>query len=133
MLPTRSVLLDLDGTLIDSQPGILASRLAALRALGHKPDENLDIKRAIGPLLEDIMQVLLRPYGDDRVDEAVVAYRQHYGESGLLESSIAPAPCSWPTSRQITPSLPTTSQQKKSLHSRPRKAARHSHPRALGA
>jgi hypothetical protein len=37
---TCSVLLDLDGTLIDSQPGILASCLAALRALdalsGHR-------------------------------------------------------------------------------------------------
>jgi phosphoglycolate phosphatase-like HAD superfamily hydrolase len=47
MLPTCSVLLDLDGTLIDSQPGILASCRAALRALGHEPDETLDIKRAI--------------------------------------------------------------------------------------
>src|SRR5712671_8168925 len=33
LTPTCSVLLDLDGTLIDSQPGILASCLAALRAL----------------------------------------------------------------------------------------------------
>ncbi len=90
MLPTCSVLLDLDGTLIDLQPGILASCLAALRALGHKPGENLDIKRAIGPPLEDVMQVLLQPYGDDRVSEAAAAYRQHYGESGLFESEPYP-------------------------------------------
>ena len=44
---TRTVLLDLDGTLIDSLPGILASCLAALRALGHEPDESLDIRRKI--------------------------------------------------------------------------------------
>jgi hypothetical protein len=37
---TCSVLLDLDGTLIDSQPGILASCRVALRALGHEPDES---------------------------------------------------------------------------------------------
>ena len=86
MTPTCSVLLDLDGTLIDSQPGILASCLAALRALGHELDETLDIKRHIGPPLEDTMQVLLQSYGDDRVGEAVAAYRQHYGESGLLRS-----------------------------------------------
>ena len=30
MQPSRSVLLDLDGTLIDSQPGIVASSVAAL-------------------------------------------------------------------------------------------------------
>ena len=90
LTPTCSVLLDLDGTLIDSQPGILASCLAALRALGHEPDKTLDIKRAIGPPLEDIMQVLLQPYGDDRIGEAVAAYRQHYGESGLLGSEPYP-------------------------------------------
>ncbi len=83
---TCSVLLDLDGTLIDSYPGILASCLAALRALGHEPDETLDIRRSIGPPLEDMMQVLLQSYGDDRVGEAVAAYRRHYGESGLLGS-----------------------------------------------
>jgi phosphoglycolate phosphatase len=83
---TCSVLLDLDGTLIDSQPGIQASCLAALRALGHKPDETLDIRRAIGPPLEELMQILLRSYGDDRIGEAVAAYRQHYGESGFLGS-----------------------------------------------
>src|SRR3954471_6306219 len=83
---TCSVLLDLDGTLIDSYPGILASCLAALRALGHEPNETLDIRRAIGPPLEDVMQVLLQSYGDDRTGEAVAAYRHHYGESGFLGS-----------------------------------------------
>jgi phosphoglycolate phosphatase len=83
---TCSVLLDLDGTLIDSQPGILASCLAALRALGHDPDESLDIRRFIGPPLEEAMQILLQPYGDDRVGEAAAAYRQHYGDSGLFGS-----------------------------------------------
>jgi phosphoglycolate phosphatase len=83
---TCSVLLDLDGTLIDSYPGILASCLAALRALGHEPDKSLDIRRAIGPPIEDIMQILLQSYGDDRVGEAVAAYRQHYGERGFLGS-----------------------------------------------
>ena len=85
-----SVFLDLDGTLIDSQPGILASCLAAWRTLGHEPDEALDIRRAIGPPLEDLMQALVQPYGDGRVDEAVAAYRQHCGESGLLRSEPYP-------------------------------------------
>ncbi len=90
MSQAPSVLLDLDGTLIDSQPGIVASCLAALRALGHDPGEALDIKRAIGPPLEDMLQVLLQARGDDRIDEAVAAYRQHYGDSGLLASEPYP-------------------------------------------
>src|SRR5512138_3328032 len=90
MSPPRSVLLDLDGTLIDSQPGIFASCLAALRALGHDPGETLDIKHAIGPPLDDMFRALLRTRGDDRVDEAVAAYRRHYGERGLLGSELYP-------------------------------------------
>ncbi|MBR0960502.1 HAD hydrolase-like protein [Bradyrhizobium japonicum] len=87
---SRSVLLDLDGTLVDSQPGIATSCLAALRTLGHEPDDTLDIKRFIGPPLEDVLRALLAAYGDDRIDDAVVAYRQHYGESGLLGSEPYP-------------------------------------------
>jgi len=82
-----SVCLDLDGTLVDSSPGILASCRAALRALGHEPDETLNIRSYIGPPLEDVMQILLRAYGDNRVSEAVAAYRQHYGEHGLFGSA----------------------------------------------
>jgi len=90
MAPPCSVLLDLDGTLIDSQPGILASCQAVLRSLGHEPNEILDIKRLIGPPLEDVMQFLLQPHGDDRIADAVLAFRQHYGESGLLGSEPYP-------------------------------------------
>ncbi|WGR69787.1 MULTISPECIES: HAD hydrolase-like protein [unclassified Bradyrhizobium] len=90
MPPLRSVLLDLDGTLVDSQPGIVASSIAALRALGYDPGDTLDIKRAIGPPLEEMLQALLRARGDDRLDEAVTAYRHHYSESGLFGSEPYP-------------------------------------------
>ncbi|MCP3463766.1 HAD hydrolase-like protein [Bradyrhizobium sp. CCGUVB23] len=90
MTPARYVLLDLDGTLVDSQPGIFASCIATLRALGHEPGEALDIKGAIGPPLEEMLQALLGARGDDRIDQAVAAYRQHYGESGLLGSEPYP-------------------------------------------
>lgn len=88
-----SVLLDLDGTLVDSQPGIAASCLASLRALGHDPGEALDIKSVIGPPLEDILRALLERYGDDRIEEDVAAYRHHYGEIGILETSPYPGIC----------------------------------------
>jgi phosphoglycolate phosphatase len=87
---TFSVLLDLDGTLIDSEPGIVASCVAALRALGHEPDEALDIRAAIGPPIEGLMRALLQRYGDNRIDEAIAAYRQHYGDSGYLGSEPYP-------------------------------------------
>ncbi len=79
------ILLDLDGTLIDSKPGIVASFNAALQALGHRPDPSFDLTFVIGPVLTDVMGEVLAHYGDARVDEAVAAYRRHYGEVGLFD------------------------------------------------
>ena len=68
------VLFDLDGTLIDSGPIILASmKHASLTVLGREPDEEL-VRAAIGgPGL--IAQ--MRDLDPDRVDELVDAYRAH--------------------------------------------------------
>lgn len=82
-----SILLDLDGTLVDSAPGILSSCRAALAELGHGGDLPVDLSGLIGPPVEDIMRVLLAPYGDERVEEAVAAYRADYGARGLFGSA----------------------------------------------
>jgi pyrophosphatase PpaX len=68
------ILFDLDGTLIDSGPIILASmRHASVAVLGREPDEEL-VRAAIGgPGL--IAQ--MRDLDPDRVDELVEAYRVH--------------------------------------------------------
>ncbi|WP_448950649.1 HAD hydrolase-like protein [Labrys neptuniae] len=81
-----SVLLDLDGTIIDSQPGIVSSCRAALRALGYEPEPTLDLSRVIGPPIEDVFRYLLEPHGDDRIEAAVAAYRTDYGQQGLFDS-----------------------------------------------
>ena len=70
----RVVLFDLDGTLIDSGPIILASmKHASLTVLGREADEEL-VRAAIGgPGL--IAQ--MRDLDPDRVDELVEVYRAH--------------------------------------------------------
>jgi len=83
------ILFDLDGTVVDSKPGILASCSATLRSLGHEPD-GLDISHLIGPPLEEMMTEVLARFGDDRVAEAVRTYRDHYGASGLRETTVYP-------------------------------------------
>ena len=85
-----TVLLDLDGALVDSLPGIAASGRAELVALGHPPDPGLDIAAMIGPPIEEMMQLMLARYGDDRVAEGVAAYRADYGARGLLASAPYP-------------------------------------------
>jgi len=48
----------------------------------------MDIASIIGPPIEDVMRYLLQQFGDDRVAEAVDAYRQDYGARGLLLSEV---------------------------------------------
>jgi phosphoglycolate phosphatase len=86
----RAILLDLDGTLIDSRPGITASCHAALLALGHTPDPAFDVAPLIGPPLPQVIARLLASYGDDRTEAGMVAYRAHYGEIGLSMVSVYP-------------------------------------------
>lgn len=85
MLSATTVLLDLDGTVVDSRSGIEASCRAALKALGH-PSDVLDLSGLIGPPIEDIMRALLLPFNDNRIDQGVAAYRADYGSSGLYGS-----------------------------------------------
>ncbi len=85
-----AMLLDLDGTLIDSRPGIAASCAEALRALGHTPDPAFDITPLIGPPLPQVIARLLARFGDDRVDLGMTAYRAHYGEIGLHMATVYP-------------------------------------------
>jgi phosphoglycolate phosphatase len=82
----NNILLDLDGTIADSAPGILASYGAALRELGHTPDPAIDLNFVIGPALPDVMPLVLAPYGDDRIDLAVMTYRRVYSEIGVLDA-----------------------------------------------
>ncbi len=68
------VLFDLDGTLIDSGPIILASmRHASLSVLGVEADEEL-VRSAIGG---PGLVAQMRELAPDRVDELVDAYRAH--------------------------------------------------------
>jgi pyrophosphatase PpaX len=68
------VLFDLDGTLIDSGPMILASmRHAAVTVLGREPDEEL-VRAAIGG---PGLAAQMRDLDPERVDQLVDAYRAH--------------------------------------------------------
>ncbi len=86
----RSLLFDLDGTLVDSRPGIFGSLRAMLRGLGHQPDAGADYTWAVGPPLEQSIGRVLAPYGDDRVTLGARLYRKDYGEHGVLAATPFP-------------------------------------------
>jgi phosphoglycolate phosphatase len=80
--PPATVLLDLDGTLIDSAPGILGSLAAAFAELGIPlPDGGLP-RTLLGPPLYRSLPPLV---GADRAPEMLAAYRRIYGDVGVRE------------------------------------------------
>ena len=81
--PLTTVLLDLDGTLLDSAPGILACYRLMLQELGHTPDPTQDLTHVIGPPIATIMPQVLAHYGETRTDLALATYRRHYAETGV--------------------------------------------------
>lgn len=85
-----TILLDLDGTLIDSRPGIAASCEAVLRSLGYTVDPSFDVAPLIGPPLPKVITRLLQSYGDDRIDAGLATYRAHYGDVGMHMHSVYP-------------------------------------------
>jgi phosphoglycolate phosphatase len=87
---TRAVLLDLDGTLSDSRPGIAACFRHALHELGHDPDAAGDLTWAVGPPIAVSLQRLLAPFGDNRVELALTIYRERYSNVGIYDCSVYP-------------------------------------------
>ena len=85
-----TILLDLDGTIADSRPGIIASMHAALHDLGHSPDPNADFTWAVGPPLPEVWDRLMAQFGDDRAELGMARYREHYGLTGLYDATLFP-------------------------------------------
>ena len=85
-----ALLLDLDGTLIDSRPGIAAAIHAALRDLGHAPDPAEDFTWMIGPPMEQVIGDVLARWGDTRIQHAVDRYRANYAANGLTGNAVYP-------------------------------------------
>jgi phosphoglycolate phosphatase len=86
----RNIVFDLDGTLIDSKPGIVAGLRHAMHQMGHELPPEAALDWAIGPPLVEVLAELLRPFGDDRAEEAAVHYRAWYGAGGLFNAHVYP-------------------------------------------
>lgn len=83
-----NIIFDLDGTIVDSVPGISASLIYAIRQQGHIVSDDINISSLIGPPMEQIVRTLLAPYHDNRIAETLKIYREHYGSVGLEKSTM---------------------------------------------
>lgn len=76
--------LDLDGTLVDSRPGILASLTHAFAAIGRPDIAESDLTWMIGPpFAESFRRIGLVDPGP-----AIAAYRSHYQGSGMYDARV---------------------------------------------
>lgn len=76
--PLDAVLFDLDGVLIDSVASIGASMAHALRAMGRPVRPPEEMRRFVGPQLEESAARLLGSDDPGQVARWIHAYREHY-------------------------------------------------------
>ena len=86
--PACLVLLDLDGTLADSAPGITASAAHAFRTLGLPVPDSAALRRFVGPPITTSFARHGVPTA--RMDAAVDAYRSAFAAGGLFDASVYP-------------------------------------------
>jgi phosphoglycolate phosphatase len=82
------LLLDLDGTLSDSSPGIGRSLQHAFERCGYAPPSDDAVRAAIGPPFELTFPGLGVPHHD--IARVVAAYRERYETIGLFENELYP-------------------------------------------
>lgn len=85
----RYVMLDLDGTLLDSQEGIFNSVCYAMDRLGLERPDAQTLRRFIGPSLAVTFREVVG-LAPDTADQAVAFYREFYGTVGILQCALYP-------------------------------------------
>ena len=82
------VLLDLDGTISDSSPGIGRSLQHTFSTCGYEPPTDEQVRSVIGPPFEISFPTLGIPVDD--IERVVLAYRDRYEDIGLFENTVYP-------------------------------------------
>lgn len=82
------ILFDLDGTVLDSAPGIIAAQQAALRDVGVEPPTEAVLRSDLGPPPAVLFARVGVP--SDRIAEAGAAYRRHYLAEGIRNATVFP-------------------------------------------
>ena len=84
----RAAVFDLDGTLMDTRPGIIGCvKYAMERFEGPCPDDAA-LAGFIGQPLRVTFAALLGASDGDRIEEAVACYRERYAQSGIYELKV---------------------------------------------
>lgn len=85
----ETILFDLDGTIIDSEEGIINSAIYALSKFGINAENRASLKRFIGPPLHKSFE-LFYGFSVEKAALAVDIYREYYAEKGVFECTLYP-------------------------------------------
>ena len=85
----KTVLFDLDGTITDSEPGIIACVQHALRQFGIEVEDPKTLRPFIGPPLRDSFREYFQMTPEE-AEQATEFYRQRYAPIGKFECSVYP-------------------------------------------
>lgn len=86
--PSTVLLVDLDGTISDSYPGIAASFRQAMAEIGAPPPSPELLETIVGPPMVDTMASLGLP--PEQTAAAMAAYRAAYDDHGWSDNSVYP-------------------------------------------
>lgn len=84
-----AVLFDLDGTITDSAPGVIASMLAALDTLGVPAPPQESLRAVVGPPLAWTFEHIAG-VAPEQIDRAQDLYRAHYSAGSLFNAEVFP-------------------------------------------
>jgi len=84
-----SVLFDLDGTMLDSAPGIISSLTDTFRHFGWEIPSRAELMHYIGPPLIDSFRTRLG-LDDEAAWETLRVYREDYRRDGAFDASVFP-------------------------------------------
>ena len=83
----NTVLFDLDGTLTDSEPGIINSIEYALKKYDIKIENEADLRKFLGPPLKESFK-LICGFSEEKAEQAVEFYREYFKEKGIFENNV---------------------------------------------
>ena len=85
----KGILFDLDGTLVDSKPGIFGAIRYTFRELQLPQLSEEEMDRFIGPSIGSSFRSICG-FSDEQTQKAITLFRTYYREKGLFECEVYP-------------------------------------------